>query len=115
MSTMIHPLEQRIGVLRSRVRRLVVLGLGVALMPRRAAETEIARGEIIAVGVREIMKSANHALVGGSTLMDVPTSRIRSWRPLTTDSWHVSVHLSIAFSICVLCGNGIGCSAAGRS
>jgi len=36
------------------VRRLVVLGLGVALMPRRAAETEIARGEIVAIGVREM-------------------------------------------------------------
>src|SRR2546429_3944583 len=33
---------------------------------------------------------------------------------LTTDSWHVSVHLSIAFSMCVLCGNGMGCWAAGR-
>jgi DNA-binding transcriptional LysR family regulator len=36
------------------VRRLVVLGFGVALMPRRAAEVEIARGEIVAVGVREM-------------------------------------------------------------
>jgi DNA-binding transcriptional LysR family regulator len=36
------------------VRRLVVLGLGVALMPRRAAEAEIARGEIVAIGVREM-------------------------------------------------------------
>jgi DNA-binding transcriptional LysR family regulator len=36
------------------VRRLVVAGLGVALMPRRAADAEIARGEIVAVGVREM-------------------------------------------------------------
>ena len=36
------------------VRRLVVLGFGVALMPRRAAEVEIARGEIVAIGVREM-------------------------------------------------------------
>lgn len=36
------------------VRRLVVAGLGVALMPRRAAEAEIARGEIVAIGVREM-------------------------------------------------------------
>jgi DNA-binding transcriptional LysR family regulator len=36
------------------VRRLVVLGLGVALMPRRAAEAEVARGEIFAIAVREM-------------------------------------------------------------
>jgi hypothetical protein len=31
--------------------------------------------------------------------------------PFSTDSWHVSVHLSIAFSMCVRWGNGIGCCA----
>src|SRR5205809_6496649 len=47
-------------------------------------------------------------------IMQVLTLGIPATGPLTTDSWHVSVHLSIAFSTCVLCGNGIGCSAAGR-
>ncbi len=36
------------------VRRLVELGLGVALMPRLAAAAEIARGDIAAIGVREM-------------------------------------------------------------
>ncbi len=38
----------------SAIKRLVAEGLGVALMPRRAAETEIARGELAAVAVREM-------------------------------------------------------------
>src|SRR5512138_3342094 len=47
-------------------------------------------------------------------IMQVLTLGMPALGPLTTDSWHVSVHLSIAFSTCVLCGNGTGCDAAGR-
>jgi DNA-binding transcriptional LysR family regulator len=36
------------------VRRLVEQGLGVALMPRRAAHAEIARGDVVALSVREM-------------------------------------------------------------
>jgi DNA-binding transcriptional LysR family regulator len=36
------------------IKRLVERGLGVALMPRRAAEVEIARGELVALTVREM-------------------------------------------------------------
>src|SRR5262245_49741857 len=47
-------------------------------------------------------------------IMQVFTLGMPAIGPFTTDSWHVSVHLSIAFSTCVLCGNGIGCVAGGR-
>src|SRR5262249_41318833 len=47
-------------------------------------------------------------------IMQVLTDGMPAAVPLTTGSWQVSVHLSIAFSMCVLCGNGIGCCAAGR-
>jgi DNA-binding transcriptional LysR family regulator len=36
------------------IKRLVELGLGVALMPRRAAQAEIARGDLVALTVREM-------------------------------------------------------------
>jgi len=36
------------------IRRLVERGIGVALMPRRAAEAEIARGDLVAVTLREL-------------------------------------------------------------
>jgi len=36
------------------IKRLVVDGLGVALMPRRAAEVEIERGTLVAVAIREM-------------------------------------------------------------
>ena len=36
------------------IKRLVELGLGVALMPRQAAQAEIARGAIVALAVREM-------------------------------------------------------------
>ncbi len=36
------------------IRRLVERGVGVALMPRRAAEAEIARGDLVAVTIREM-------------------------------------------------------------
>jgi DNA-binding transcriptional LysR family regulator len=36
------------------IKRLVELGLGVALMPRRAAEAEVARGDLVAIAVHEM-------------------------------------------------------------
>ncbi len=36
------------------IKRLVAAGLGVALMPRRVAEGEVARGEVVALSVREL-------------------------------------------------------------
>jgi DNA-binding transcriptional LysR family regulator len=52
------------------IKRLVAHELGVALMPRRAAEAEIARGEIAAVAVREMRFERKIHLVyrGGAKL-----------------------------------------------
>jgi DNA-binding transcriptional LysR family regulator len=36
------------------IKRLVERGLGVALMPRRVAQDEIARGDLVAITVREM-------------------------------------------------------------
>lgn len=36
------------------IRRLVERGLGVALMPRHAAQAEVARGDLVAIKVREV-------------------------------------------------------------
>jgi hypothetical protein len=47
-------------------------------------------------------------------IMQVFTLGMPATGPFSTDSWHVSVHLSMAFSMCVLCGNGIGCAADAR-
>src|SRR4051794_2866463 len=46
--------------------------------------------------------------------MQVLTLGMPADGPFSTDSWHVSVHLSIAFSTCVWCGNGIGCCTEAR-
>src|SRR5947207_5468968 len=60
------------------------------------------------------MISGRSVAIESWQIMQVLTLGIPATGPLTTVSWHVSVHLSMAFSMCVLCGNGIGCSAAGR-
>src|SRR6266446_5252297 len=60
------------------------------------------------------MISGRSVAIESWQIMQVLTLGIPAAGPLTTDSWQVSVHLSIAFSMCVLCGNGIGCSAAAR-
>src|SRR5712672_2115558 len=60
------------------------------------------------------MISGRSVAIESWQIMQVLTDGMPAAGPLTTDSWHVSVHFSIAFSTCVLCGNGIGCTAAGR-
>src|SRR5215831_13588226 len=60
------------------------------------------------------MISGRSVAIESWQIMQVLTPGMPATGPFVTVSWHVSVHLSIAFSMCVLCGNGIGCSAAGR-
>jgi len=60
------------------------------------------------------MISGRSVAIDSWQIMHVFTLGMPATGPFSTDSWHVSVHLSIAFSTCVLCGNGIGCTAAAR-
>src|SRR5580765_2787723 len=61
------------------------------------------------------MISGRSVAIESWQIMQVFTLGMPASGPLVTASWHVSVHFSMAFSTCVLCGNGIGCSAAGRT
>src|SRR5215471_779355 len=60
------------------------------------------------------MISGRSVAIESWQIMHVLTLGMPAIGPFVTDSWQVSVHFSIAFSTCVLCGNGIGCVAAGR-
>src|SRR5476649_1267650 len=60
------------------------------------------------------MMFARSVAIESWQIMQVFTLGMPAWGPFVTVSWHVSVHLSIAFSMCVLWGKGMGCSAAGR-
>src|SRR3954468_9434002 len=57
------------------------------------------------------MISGRSVAIESWQIMHVFTLGMPATGPFSTDSWHVSVHLSMAFSMCVLCGNGIGCRA----
>src|SRR6478735_11466527 len=61
------------------------------------------------------MISGRSVAIESWQIMQVFTPGMPAEGPFSTESWHVSVHLSIAFSTCVWCGNGIGCCAEARS
>jgi len=64
------------------IKRLVEQGLGVALMPRRVAQAEIARGELVAVTVREMRfeRSIYAVYRGGADLSEAAQAFLASAR-----------------------------------
>src|SRR3979411_2721072 len=59
--------------------------------------------------------SGRSVAIASWQIMQVFTLGSPARGPLVTVSWQYSVHLSIAFSTCVLCGNGIACWADTRT
>ncbi len=62
------------------IKRAVEMGLGVALLPRRCAQGEIARGQLIAVRVPELRAPRGDAVRVSQGCRHCRTPRGRSWR-----------------------------------